>query len=303
MTAEYVWLGDMPLAKIDSAGTIAYIHPDHLNTPQKMTDATQAIVFDRVQQPFGESVGVTGAGTNNLRFPGQYADSESLLNYNLMRDYDPTLGRYIESDPIGLVGGISLYGYAGQNPVRGMDPLGLYCKSFGGTTVCQDIFDHGPEVSFPTPAGFPAFFNSASDNYHHYDKQVSGSKRCSDLMSAIINNPTPGGSNSPATLHGTLNNATPPNFWAQIPSPVMSYLATDSNGNPVVINVTEPNHPLWPGYVVRTITSNSNGGIMVHNYGEGLGVLQSFGPLSDYFINDAWIGQTQGLMNSCGCGN
>jgi RHS repeat-associated protein len=121
---------DQLLAKIDSAGAINYVHPDHLNTPQKMTDATQAIVFDRVQQPFGEpaTTGSPGA-TNNLRFPGQYADSESLLNYNLMRDYDPTLGRYIESDPIGLEGAsttsINLFGYVGQNALRYADPYGL----------------------------------------------------------------------------------------------------------------------------------------------------------------------------------
>jgi RHS repeat-associated protein len=130
MTAEYVWLNDQPLAQISSAGVISYIHPDHLNTPQKMTDATQAIVFDRVQQPFGEpaTTGSPGA-TNNLRFPGQYADAESLLNYNLMRDYDPTLGRYIESDPIGLYGAtianMNIYGYASQNSLRYVDTNGL----------------------------------------------------------------------------------------------------------------------------------------------------------------------------------
>jgi RHS repeat-associated protein len=105
-----------------------------------MTDATQAIVFDRVQQPFGEpaTTGSPGA-TNNLRFPGQYADSESLLNYNLMRDYDPTLGRYIESDPIGLRGAsisnVNLYGYAKGNPTRWIDKKGTQ------TVTPADIFN------------------------------------------------------------------------------------------------------------------------------------------------------------------
>ncbi|MFZ1745055.1 MAG: RHS repeat-associated core domain-containing protein [Nitrospirales bacterium] len=108
-----------------SAPGIHYVHADHLGSPQKMTDASKAIVWDAVYTPFGQVHSITGTATNNQRFPGQYFDQETGYHYNYFRDYDPTTGRYVQSDPIGLVGGFNRYAYAFGNPVSRFDFYGL----------------------------------------------------------------------------------------------------------------------------------------------------------------------------------
>ena len=104
---------------------LLYVHADHLDSPQKMTDASQAAVWDGVFDPFGKEVGITGLAAMPMRFPGQYADDETGFSYNYFRDYEPTLGRYIQSDPIGLSGGMNVYEYAGGNPFIDTDSSGL----------------------------------------------------------------------------------------------------------------------------------------------------------------------------------
>jgi RHS repeat-associated protein len=129
---EIVWLGDIPVATLRS-GSIYYIHTDQLNTPRKVTSsaATLQLKWKWDPNPFGDGGSLdenpSGAGifTFNLRFPGQYFDSESNLNYNYFRDYDPAIGRYAQSDPVGLKGGLATYSYVKGNPLRRVDPRGL----------------------------------------------------------------------------------------------------------------------------------------------------------------------------------
>jgi len=75
-------------------------------------------------KPFGEATITVSTITNNLRFPGQYYDSETGLHYNYFRDYNPAIGRYAQADPIGLEGGVNLYVYADNNPLNRYDPNG-----------------------------------------------------------------------------------------------------------------------------------------------------------------------------------
>ncbi len=158
-TKEWIYLAGMPIAQIEQhvggQGTqeaILYVHNDHLSTPRLMTDSSQDIVWRWDSDAFGvggitkgllkdtngneisDTAGNPIQASNPLRFPGQIEDDESGIYYNYYRDYDPKLGRYIQSDPIGLFGGLNTYGYVGSNPLVYSDPYGLFRNP-------SDIFD------------------------------------------------------------------------------------------------------------------------------------------------------------------
>ncbi|MDF1643897.1 MAG: DUF6531 domain-containing protein [Pseudomonadales bacterium] len=123
----YVIADAIRLTSITSTLTEAvyYYHNDYLGTPQQMTDQNQAVVWAASYNPFGKASVSTGTISNHIRFPGQYFDEETGLHYNYFRYYDPKTGRYIQSDPIGLRGGLNTYAYVGGNPVNFVDSLGL----------------------------------------------------------------------------------------------------------------------------------------------------------------------------------
>jgi RHS repeat-associated protein len=105
-----------------------FVHADHLARPQKITDAAKSVVWDGQFAPFGEVHAITGSIVNSLMFPGQVYDSETGLTQNWHRDYDANVGRYLQSDPIGLDGGINTYAYVGGNPVARVDPDGRFVR-------------------------------------------------------------------------------------------------------------------------------------------------------------------------------
>lgn len=127
---ETVWMGDTPVAVI-TGGIVYNVYADHLNSPRAIADATGKVLWRWDSEPFGNTLpnqDVDGDGiafTFNLRFPGQYYDAETGLHYNYFRDYNPAIGRYLQSDPIGLGGGVNTYGYVGGNPLNFADRNGL----------------------------------------------------------------------------------------------------------------------------------------------------------------------------------
>ncbi len=103
-----------------------YYHNDHLGTPQKITSVSGAVVWSAKYSSFGEASVEVGTVVNNLRFPGQYWDSETGIHYNWNRYYLNIIGKYLRMDPIGLESGnINFYNYAAGNPINQFDPTGL----------------------------------------------------------------------------------------------------------------------------------------------------------------------------------
>ena len=123
------------MARVDSTKKIA----GYLNTPRLVENQSQQAVWKWDQaEPFGDSVpnqqpASAGAFVFNLGLSNQYRDVETGTNYNYFRDcYDPSTGRYCQSDPIGLVGGINTYAYVKGNPIGKVDPLGLQSRPGNG---------------------------------------------------------------------------------------------------------------------------------------------------------------------------
>jgi RHS repeat-associated protein len=67
--------------------------------------------------------------------------------YNYFRDYDPSTGRYIESDPIGLGGGVNTYAYVLNNPVKWKDPYGESIGLVGVAAVGVGLYVGGVAIS------------------------------------------------------------------------------------------------------------------------------------------------------------
>jgi RHS repeat-associated protein len=136
----YLWSDDAPIAIIDGTTLTGYIVLDNLGTPRAITDSAGAAIWRWDQVTGSTTTGgsaVFGQGSANTdpdgngthltfkpRFPGQYLDAESGLHYNYFRDYEPGIGRYVQSDPIGLGGGIATYSYVGQSPSIHADATG-----------------------------------------------------------------------------------------------------------------------------------------------------------------------------------
>lgn len=152
LTRQYGWRPDGswetdPLY-LKTGGQTYFFQNDHLGSPQKLVSANGAVVWSALYESFGTPDIEIDQSGNPLRLPGQYFDAETGFHYNYFRYYDPGLGRYISSDPVGLEGGLNFYTYALSNPIVWADPSGLDVKWKGSITAGGVVVGIGGVVAW-----------------------------------------------------------------------------------------------------------------------------------------------------------
>lgn len=251
---------------------------------------------------FGTIQSNAGTSPNRLKYTGREDDGTGLMYYRA-RYYDPVLGRFISEDPKGFEAGINFFAYVANNPVNANDPSGFDTNCMGAS--CTFSVGRISTTPFPRPTGFPDTINANSSFYHLLNTPVpvvNSALAVGQINAGLAAQPTPGLANSPATPQGTFNNASPggvPSFFLGNSWPVSSYVVNDTATNaPIVLNVTRPGHPLFPGVVAR-YTSGSPGNYTVNNVGEGTAKMESgWNPVAQPLYNRAWTDQTNSILSN-----
>ncbi|CEM58677.1 RhsD protein [Xanthomonas campestris pv. campestris] len=183
---QAIWLDDLPVGLLANANKLHYIEPDHLGSPRVVVDPVRNVAawsWSLKGEAFGNTApnqdpdGDGAALVLDMRFPGQRFDAASGLNQNYFRDYDSATGRYGQSDPIGLGGGLSTFGYVGGSPLYLIDPLGLESGTFqfGQYRMKQPEFESGANRGGATAMKILSSLNSemksrniaGSDQFYH----------------------------------------------------------------------------------------------------------------------------------------
>jgi RHS repeat-associated protein len=205
-SAHYVYLptpaGPMPIAFYNGSRHYA-VHTDHLNTPRRLTQSDKKVAWQWAFSAFGDeqpttarnrfvdtsnspSLGTTTVAdvTFNLRYPGQYADKESGLNYNYFRSYSSDTGRYTQSDPIDLQGGWNRFGYANANPLMYSDPQGLFANIAVPVVIGTGILITSPGAQQAVGNALAATINAANSAIDSIVKACTGDP-CDEIKRQI----------------------------------------------------------------------------------------------------------------------
>ena len=229
---QAIWLDDLPVGLLVGAGAnqkLYYIEADALGTLRVVIDPDRDVAVWRWElsgEAFGASAPNEDADNDgapfvlDMRFPGQRYDSASGMNYNYFRDYDPSTGRYSQSDPIGLKGGVSTYGYVGGNPLNSVDAFGLIarvCRKGDRVAIVQLVnFEVGPGI---TPEAAKRVFEEAqkawTGRFGRYDVQlrITDGRRDPGAVRVQLHHYVPGPGDSINLANWHIPNPSDGLFW------------------------------------------------------------------------------------------
>ena len=216
---QVVWLENYPIAVFGPASTgasLAYIQPDHLGTPRNIIDAVRNVSVWRWDLQ-GEAFGADAANEDPdgdgaaykfpLRFPGQQYTLQTGLYYNYQRDYDPIVGRYAQSDPIGLLGGVGTYGYVAGSPLSIVDPDGRQARAIRGYN--PPGYMQGPSGEY-TVEGYPSHSDLPRGDYPAAPPSLAYWSTLGKVVMSMLSDQMAGGiwgalsrNNEECPVHGT----------------------------------------------------------------------------------------------------
>jgi len=210
---QAIWLDSYPVALINVPSTgapeLAYIQPDHLGTPRVVIDPVRDVAiweWSSKSEVFGDQAPTNDPDGDGvafdvaLRFPGQQATAASGLFYNYQREYDPAVGRYSQSDPIGLEGGIATFSYALNDPNSQVDLYGLQAlrsgMQIGSRAIMESsqAYSSGGQSDFRSsnprgnlPSGFAAMGNALNIlSLTHSSSVINPQSNASILVGSIV---------------------------------------------------------------------------------------------------------------------
>lgn len=221
-TTRFLYDGDALVAEYDGSGNLTRRHahwpgvdapivsyepngqgglvPHYLSADERgsiiaVTDAAASVLAVNTYDEYG----IPGAGNSGrFQYTGQAWLSELGIYYYKARMYSPTLGRFMQTDPIGYGAGMNLYNYVNSDPVSYTDPMGLFQACWSVDVPDLGPYSNSPTSSPTTPNAIVVTGHRSHSEQHCYDVPDMTDKNPTDLSRT---GPPPPGGAPPPSVH------------------------------------------------------------------------------------------------------